>query len=103
MKDDIAKLLLDPQLTGAVQFDGLDEAIVGTACLYRNGRICHVIVYSDELCTRRMMKDGMNHEEAFEYLQFNVYDAWLGDRTPVVLFDMSDWHGMYPVYNPVLE
>ena len=35
------------------------------------------------------MRDGMAHEEAKEYLDYNVVCAWIGDTTPIILKNKS--------------
>ena len=30
-------------------------------------------------------RDSMTHEEAEEYLDFNVIGAWIGDTTPIIV------------------
>jgi hypothetical protein len=32
-----------------------------------------------------MKHDGMDEEEAIEYMQFNMMGAWVGETTPVFL------------------
>ena len=39
-----------------------------------------------------MERDGMTHEEAIEWMDFNVTGAWLGETTPIFVHDIpSDW------------
>lgn len=64
--------------------DGFDDALVGIA------RRCQqlVTVYSYTMCVEILMnRDGMTHEEAIEYMEFNVIGAYVGDYTPVFLID----------------
>jgi hypothetical protein len=34
------------------------------------------------------MKQGMSHEEALEYFDYNVKGAYMGEKTPVWVDDM---------------
>jgi hypothetical protein len=63
--------------------DGFDEALVGYA--QRCGQPA-LAVYDRNKCVDLLVqRDGMTHEEAEEYFEFNVVGAWVGDRTPLFL------------------
>lgn len=65
---------------GAVFFDGFDEALIGTA------QRCSLVVplYNAEKCIELLQTEqGMNEEDAREYFDYNVVQAWVGDFTPV--------------------
>jgi len=69
--------------------DGLDEAIIGVA------RRCgqpEIIAYSVSKCLEVLMRDGASHEEALEHFEFNVAGAWVGEETPVWVYDHQSWH-----------
>ena len=61
--------------------EGFDEAILGVGCC--KGRE-DVVVYSYSKCVDVLMgRDGMSEEEAEEFMEFNVVDAYVGERTPI--------------------
>lgn len=64
--------------------DGFDEAFVGI------GERCgqpELAVYSwEKMIDLLMERDGMNHDEAIEYINFNVTGCWVGDRTPIAVY-----------------
>lgn len=62
--------------------DGFDEAIVGVA--YRIGEPA-LVAYDMQIMLDVLLKDGMTEEDALEYLQYNVYGAYVGERTPIFL------------------
>ena len=62
--------------------DGFDDALIGYA--QRCGQPA-LAVYDRDKCIGILMKDGLAHEEAEEYFEFNVVGAWVGDRTPLFL------------------
>lgn len=63
--------------------EGFDDAIVGLA--HRAGSDA-VVAYDIERCTRVLVeRDGMDPDEAAEYLDFNVVSAYVGELTPVFL------------------
>ena len=64
--------------------DGFDQAILGIA------RRCgqpDLVAYSVTKCLEVLMREGMTYEEALEYFEFNTAGAWVGDETPVWVYD----------------
>jgi hypothetical protein len=63
--------------------DGFDEAFVGI------GERCgqpELAVYSwEKMIDLLMERDGMNHDEAIEYISYNVTGGWVGEKTPIVV------------------
>jgi hypothetical protein len=68
--------------------DGFDEAIIGIASQAGQS---FLVVYSDpkiiEILTKR---DGMTLEEAVEYAEFNIFRAYFGEKTPIIMTSMED-------------
>jgi len=63
--------------------DGFDEAVIGTAQRCGHG---DVIVYDyDKCCEILMERDGMEDDEAREFMDFNVTGAYVGEGTPFFL------------------
>ena len=61
--------------------DGLLNAVIGIATRADGTR---VVCYSIEKIIEVFMKrDGMTEEEAYEFYEFNVACAWVGDKTPI--------------------
>jgi hypothetical protein len=71
--------LIDEDIVIAV---GLSYAFIGlTRC---GGEI--VAVYSTNLIVEELQKsDMMSLEDAEEYVQFNIVDAYVGERTPLFI------------------
>lgn len=61
----------------AIVWDGFNDAIVGTDT---NGKLVYDIGKMTEIL---MTRDGMEYEEAIEFLDFNVLCAYVGELTPV--------------------
>ena len=62
--------------------DGFDDAIVGVSIAFDAGRV----VYS----TRQMVdvlvqEEDFTEEEAWEYLEFNTFGAYVGEETPIYI------------------
>jgi hypothetical protein len=64
--------------------DGFDEAIIGVVQRIGLEAIC----YDLNKVIAILMRD-MTEEEAWEYYQFNIAGAWVGESTPVFL-EMMD-------------
>jgi hypothetical protein len=63
-----------------ITLDGFDEAILGVV-----ERINLLVVCYDRNKIIEILMRDMNEEEAWEYYQFNILDAYMGDHTPVYL------------------
>lgn len=64
------------------QFDGLDEAVIGFATQALGEPL---LVYDYDKIVGIFMEDGMDEEEAIEYVDYNVLNINLGERTPLVI------------------
>jgi len=65
--------------------DGFDEAIIGFSP--NDWRV----VYSRERCIQILMKDDdMPEEEAVDFLEYNTFNAYVGEKTPIWV-DTFDW------------
>ena len=77
MKKTDGRIELENLFPEALFADGFDEAIMGweaSSC---------VVVYDYLKCMNILMeRDGMAKQEAHEYMEFNVINAYVGDFTP---------------------
>jgi hypothetical protein len=70
-----------------IKADGFDEAIIGQACIWRDRGMHDVLVYDAEKMRNILMKrDGMDAEEAREYIEYNVEGAYMGVSTPICVW-----------------
>jgi hypothetical protein len=61
--------------------DGFDNAIIGVD--YKQGKL----VYSVELILEQLMEGSdMTLEEAIEYFDFNIGNAYVGEMTPLFIW-----------------
>jgi hypothetical protein len=60
--------------------DGFDEAVIGV--VERAGLLA--VCYDRNKIISILMRD-MNQEEAWEYYEFNILGAYMGESTPVYL------------------
>jgi regulator of replication initiation timing len=67
--------------------EGMNDCIVGV------GRRCSkpdVLVYSHAMLVASFVRQGMTETEAYEWVEFNITGAWLGDKTPIVIYPNAD-------------
>lgn len=86
MSDDIDLIFetiadLNPE---AVVLTGFDECVAGIC----NGFKGHVLVYNETKIIEQLAKE-MNIDEAWEYYEYNILGAWMGDYTPIFLVDLT--------------
>ena len=63
----------------ALLAEGLDSALIGYS---RGGNT--VAVYDYDLCVHVLMeRDGMSCIDAIEFMEFNVVNSYVGDKTPL--------------------
>jgi len=60
--------------------DGFEECLIGVGS--RCGQP-DIAVYDQTKCIQVLMSQGMSHEEALEYFDFNVLGSWVGEETPI--------------------
>jgi hypothetical protein len=76
----VNQYLEDTDIT-TLSADGFDDAILGIAG--------EKIVYSVSKCLDILIKrDKMTKEEAYEYFEFNVEGAYMGEKTPIWVDDL---------------
>ena len=71
---------------GAVLLTGLEEAIVGIAEEFGNGR--RVIYSKNKILTILQERDGMTWSEAEEFFDYNILGLYAGEQNAIFL-DMS--------------
>jgi len=69
------------------KWDDLDEAIIGPASIWTNKTQVEVLVYNAETIRNILMsRDGMDFEEAREFIEFNIEGAYIGPDTPILVW-----------------
>ena len=64
----------------ALLADGFEDALIG---YLRGSNI--VAVYDYNLCIHILMEDNMTYEQAMEYMEYNVVNAYVGEKTPIFI------------------
>lgn len=75
-----------------LKIDGHDDAIVGQACVWVRGKDGmsreDVLIYSgQEILEMLVGRDGMDWDEAREYIEFNIEGAYMGPDMPIVMWE----------------
>ena len=84
-----------------LKIDGHDDAILGPALVWgmdkKGGGIrTYVLVYDAEAIRATLMhRDGMDAEEAREYIEFNIEGAYMGPDTPILVWLEDLWDEDY--------
>jgi len=69
----------------------LDEAIIGQALMWAGNERMEVLIYSGEKVLGVLIeRDGMTHEEAQEFVDFNIEGAYIGPDTPLLMWPLED-------------
>ena len=70
-----------------IKADGFDDCIVGlTDAWDGNSRVPRIVYDALQMIDVLMERDGMTHEEAVEYFEFNIDGAYVGKSTPIFMF-----------------
>ena len=67
----------------ALMIDGFDGAIIGMAERINLGP---VVAYDIDAILQILIKrDNMTYEEAYEFFNYNIIGAWMGENTPIFI------------------
>ncbi len=73
------------------KWDGFDSAIIGTASVWNGNERVDVLVYDVEKMVETLIdRDGMSGEDAIEYIDLNIENAYIGKDTPVIVWSYND-------------
>ena len=64
----------------ALLADGYDDCIIGIGYSFENNPI---FVYDKYKMIDKMIEDGMEEGEAYEYFDYNILGAYLGEDMPI--------------------
>jgi len=67
--------------------DHFDGSIIGVSIGCDSGR---VIYDTEKMAKTLVVSDGMTYEEAWEFLEFNTFNAYVGENTPIYLSTIWD-------------
>lgn len=68
-------------MEGTLKADGFDAAIIGIDFNYEPAKL----VYSKQAMIEVLIEDGMSLDDAIDYLEYNVFFAYVGEGTPIYI------------------
>ena len=60
--------------------DGFDDCIIGVS-----SGIEQTVVYDKDLMVEELRSQGMDEIDAIEYLEYNTWGAYVGEKTPIYI------------------
>jgi len=84
-----------------LKIDGHDDAVIGPAMIWGvdkkgGGTRISVLVYDAEAIRATLIhRDGMDPDEAREYIEFNIEGAYMGPDTPILVWMEDLWDEDY--------
>lgn len=61
--------------------DGFEKAFIGIGVQFNKS----LAIYDYSKCIEVLIDDGMSHEEAVEWMDYNVLGSYVGENTPVFI------------------
>ena len=68
--------------------DNFDNAIIGVSMGISSGT--KVVYDAEEMARTLVVSEGITKQEAWEYLEFNTFNAYVGDNTPIFVSTSLD-------------
>lgn len=70
-----------------IKLDGFDLAIMGITTTWHGNKLVERIVYDANVILDILIEDhDMTPQEAYQHIDFNIIDAYLGPATPVLVW-----------------
>lgn len=73
-----------------ITYDGMDDALIGQASVWKSNEKVECAVYSGDKIVDLLMGDGMGAVEALEWIEYNIEGGYLGEDTPIVVWDIEE-------------
>ena len=70
---------------------GYNDSVIGPAMIWHNNEQVAVLVYDAESIRNRLVAEGMSREEAREYIESNIENAYMGPDTPLLVWTEDLW------------
>jgi hypothetical protein len=80
-----ADLILKDREESFLLADGLEEAFIGIGYQFTTP----IAIYSKAKSIQCLIDKGMDEEQAYEYFDYNIAGAYVGEQTPIFLEDAS--------------
>lgn len=66
-----------------ITWDGFDDALIGFAA--RCGQPLVAVYDYGRLIDVLFDRDGMEYDDARDYIEFNLLGGWIGEQTPLIV------------------
>lgn len=73
-----------------LKIDGYDKAIIGQCSCWDGNEKVDRLVYDGDTIVLMMTVEGMEREEALEYIEYNIEGAYVGPETPIIVWEYND-------------
>jgi hypothetical protein len=70
--------------------DEYDKAIVGIANVWQKNQRVDTLIYSGQKLIEIFMESGMTHEEAVEWISYNIEGGYHGLSTPIIMWEYDE-------------
>ena len=80
-----ADLILKDREESFLLADGLEKAFIGIGYQFNTP----LAIYSKSKAIQCLIDKGMDEEQAYEYFDYNVAGAYVGEQTPIFLENAS--------------
>lgn len=77
---------MDVTIDDFTTWDGLDDCVIGY--VERCGNI-PALAYDGDKMVEAFIKQGMDREEAIEWIDFNIAGAYIGEDTPFIMYGLD--------------
>lgn len=69
-----------------LMIDGMSAALIGECSTWDRGSQVQRLIYDATVIVRILMDNGMDYDEAREYVLVNIEGAYVGRSTPIVMW-----------------
>lgn len=73
-----------------LKIDGYDDAIIGKCSCWVEDQRVDRLVYDGGTVVFMLTVEGMEPDEAMEYIEYNIEGAYMGPGTPIIVWEYSD-------------
>ena len=73
-----------------LRIEDYDDCVIGIGQTWHGNMLVDRLIYDGEKMLDKMVDNGMDREDALEYMDFNILAAYMGDSTPIVLWPVPE-------------
>jgi hypothetical protein len=88
LRDDLDEYFTDSEQS-VLLADGFDDALIGFS--EQIGRPVLAVYAWNKMIDILVERDGMDLDDALDFLEFNVVSAWMGEGTPIIVKPLDEY------------